>query len=290
MAPELALGGLQRWMQSVIAHPGDLKGALRAPEPSALVPPERIGEVLLPSATLAPDERIGVYHEMYLLRMREALETDYPALAHFLGARRFTALVRDYVRDHPSRSYTLNVLGGALPGWLEAGGDVPRRGFCRDLARLEWAVTEAFDAPQSERLEPGALEALGADAWGEARLVPQAALRLVDLGWNANDWLDSTKDDRHDHPKPRRRDAWVAVFRASYAVYRRELSRPAFRLLQDLASGRSVGEALAAALARRGAPGSETITRWFREWARDGLFARLERGGPGPRGRDAVTP
>jgi hypothetical protein len=82
----------------------------------------------------------------------------------------------------------------------------------------------------------------------------------------------------------------VAVFRASYAVYRRELSRPAFRLLQDLASGRSVGEALAAALARRGAPGSETITRWFREWARDGLFARLERGGPGPRGRDAVTP
>lgn len=276
MAPELALGGLQRWMQAVIAHPGRLDEALAASEPSALVPRERIGEVVLPSPTLAPEQRIGVYHEMYLLRMTEALESDYPALAHFLGSRRFTALVRDYVASHPSASYTLNVLGRALPGWLECSGDVPRRGFCRDLARLEWAVTEAFDAPESPRLGPEALAALPEAAWGEARLVPQAALRLVELRWNANEWLDSAKDERHAHPKPRRKDTWVAVFRSSYAVYRRELSRPAFRLLQDLASGLCVSEALAAALARRAAPGPETLTRWFREWAADGLFARLD--------------
>jgi hypothetical protein len=98
----------------------------------------------------------------------------------------------------------------------------------------------------------------------------------VELRWNANEWLDSTKSDDHDHPKPRRRDAWVVVFRQSYAVYRRELSLPAFRLLQDLASGCRVGEALAAALRRRGSPGPEALTRWFQEWASDGLFTSLE--------------
>lgn len=282
MAPDLALGGLQRWMQAVIAHPGGLEQALGAPEPRALVPRDRVASVLLPSATLAPEQRIGIYHEMYRLRMSDALETDYPALAHFLGPRRFAALVRDYTGAHPSSSYTLNALGRALPEWLAAKGGARLSGFCGDLARLEWAMAEAFDAPQSERLAATALEALPSAAWSEARLVPQAALRLVALRWNANAWLDSTRDDRHLHPKPRRGDSWVAVFRSGYAVDRRELARPAFRLLRDLAAGRSVGQALAAALARRGAPGPEPLTRWFREWAADGLFARLERVGVDP--------
>jgi hypothetical protein len=276
MAPELALGGLQRWMQSVIVHPGPIDEALAGPEAATLLPPERLGDVLLPSATLAPGERIGIYHGMYVLRMAEALESDYPALAHFLGEARWTALVRDYVLAHPSRSYTLNVLGASLPEWLGVADDLPRRGFCRDLARLEWAVTEAFDAPETPRLTAPELEAAPPEAWGEVRLVPSAALRLVELRWNANEWLDSAKDDKHDHPKPRRRDAWVAVFRQSYSVYRRELSRPAFRLLEDLASGRSVGEALGRARRRRGTTGPEELARWFRQWASDGLFARLE--------------
>jgi len=276
MAPELALGGLQRWMQSVIVHPGPIDEALAGSEAATLLPPERLGEVLLPSATLAPGERIGIYHGMYLMRMAEALESDYPALAHFLGEARWAALVRDYVLAHPSRSYTLNVLGRPLAEWLGEPSDFPRRGFCRDLARLEWAVTEAFDAPETPRLTAQELEAVPPEAWDEARLVPSAALRLVELRWNANEWLDSAKDDNHDHPKPRRRDAWVAVFRQSYAVYRRELSRPAFRLLQDLAAGRSVGAALVAARRRRGTPGPDALTRWFQEWASDGLFTRLE--------------
>jgi hypothetical protein len=276
MAPELALGGLQRWMQSVIVHPRSVDEALGSPEAASLVPAARLGEVLLPSATLAPAERIGIYHGMYLLRMAEALESDYPALAHFLGEERWTALVRDYVSRHPSRSYTLNVLGRALPDFLLDAADVPRRGFCHDLARLEWAVTEAFDADETTRLGEAELLAVPPEAWDGARLVPSAALRLLELGFNVNEWLDSAKDDRHEHPKPRRRGARVAVFRQNYAVYRRELSLSAFRLLSDLASGLTVGDALAAALRRRGAPGPEALTRWFRDWAADGLFARVE--------------
>ena len=276
MAPELALGGLQRWMQSVIVHPGPVDEAVASPEAASLVAPGSLGEVLLPSATLAPVERIGVYHGMYLVRMAEALESDYPALAHFLGDRRWTALVRDYVERHPSRSHTLNVLGRSLPSFVLEAPGLPRRGFCHDLARLELAVAEAFDAEETPRLGEAELLAVPAEAWDGARLVPSAPLRLLELGWNANEWLDSTKDDRHEHPRPRRRAARIAVFRQDYAVYRRELSLSAYRLLADLAAGLPVGEALAAALRRRGAPAPEALTRWFRDWAADGVFTRIE--------------
>jgi hypothetical protein len=275
--PELALGGLQRWMQSVVVHPGSTREALASREIASLVAPERLAEVLLPSARLSAAERIDIYHGMYLLRMAEALESDYPALAHFLGERRWTDLVRGYVQAHPSRSYTLNVLGRSLADWLLLVPALTHRGFCHDLARLEWAVAEAFDALETPRLSEAELAGLPPESLETARLVASAPLRLVELRWNAGEWLDSTKDDRHEHPKPRRRNAWIAVYRQGYAVYRRELSRPAFRLLSDLVSGRPVGEALAGALAPRGAPGPETLTRWFRDWAADGFFSGIGR-------------
>ena len=69
--------------------------------------------MILPSKTLTPVERVGVYQGMYLLRMIEALEGDYPAVAHFLGDEEFAELVTRYVAAHPSTSYTFNRLGDA---------------------------------------------------------------------------------------------------------------------------------------------------------------------------------
>ena len=277
MAPELALGGLQRWLQSVIVHPGGIAEALASCDAEALVPSERVDSVVIPSATLTAEERVGVYHGMYLLRMAEALEGDYPGLAQFLGRERWHGLVREYVAEHPSTSFTLNVLGRQLPDWLRAHGRLPARLFCRDLARLEWAVAESFDADEAPRLGAEAIEAVPADEWSHVRLVPSPALRLVALGSNAAEWLDNAKDERHRHPGPRRKAAFVVVFRQSYAVYRREVSHPAFRLVSDLAAGQTVGRAIAAALRRREAPGAETLWAWFRQWAADGLFTAIAR-------------
>ena len=82
---------IQRWMQEVVVHPGSIDEALAARAARAEVPPERLGEVVLPSRTLAAAERVEIYQRMYLLRMEEALGIDYPALQRFLGPRGFRA-------------------------------------------------------------------------------------------------------------------------------------------------------------------------------------------------------
>jgi hypothetical protein len=245
MAPSLALGGLQRWMQAVITHPGDVDAALASPEAASLVDPASVGDVVRPSATLAPAARVGIYQGMYLLRMQEALETDYPALAHFLGEERWRELVRDYVDAHPSRSYTLNVLGRSLAEFVRAWPGLRHAGFGHDLALLEWAVTEAFDAPGSPVLSEADLVAVPEAAWERARLVPSAALHLLALG--------------------------------HYAVHRVALTRGGFALLADLVEGRLVGEAVARALRRgRPRPTGEQVFGWFREWARAGVFQGVD--------------
>ncbi len=122
-------------MLGLVVHPGPVEEALRVAE--AEVPAGRIGDVVLPSKTLTAAERVGIYHGMYPLRMTEALQSDYPALAHYLGDDGFRDLVRGYVQAFPSRSYTLNSLGDHLPEYVKTAPGVRRPEFCHDLARLE---------------------------------------------------------------------------------------------------------------------------------------------------------
>jgi hypothetical protein len=274
MAPELALGGLQRWLQAVIVHPGSVDEALAAREAASLVPSGLTGSVVLPSARLTAPERVGVYHGMYLARMREALESDYPALARFLGPQGWERLVTAYVLVHPSRSYTLNALGRDLPGFVRTAR-VRRPAFCRDLARLEWAATEVFDAAQTPPLTAAGIAAVEPGAWTRARLLPVAALRLVALDHDAGAHLDALREGRR-RPPVRVRRCRVVVYRRGYAVIRREQTAAAFALLEDLLSGLTVGRALARALDRRDRLGPEEAFRLFRDWAGMGLFRAVE--------------
>ncbi|HKZ31970.1 MAG TPA: DNA-binding domain-containing protein [Vicinamibacteria bacterium] len=274
MAPELALGGLQHWLQAVIEAPGPVTRALASREAARLVRPGRTRDVVLPSKRLSADARVGVYQAMYLPRMLEALESDYPALAHFLGHAAWQRLVRAYVTAHPSRSYTLNELGRRLPEFV-GRARVPRPAFCRDLARLEWAVAEVFDAPETPSLVERDLAAVAPGEWERARLVPVAALRLVELDHDAGTWLDSLKHETHRHPKVARRRSLLVVYRRNYGVMRREQTPAAFALLRDLVDGQPVGRAVARALGRRAAArldGADAAFRLFREWAAMGLF------------------
>ena len=273
----LPLERLQRWMQSVVVHPGPVEQAVADHPATDEVPEDRVGDVILPTARLTPLERLEIYHAMYPLRMEEALSSDYPGLKHFLGDHAFLRLATEYVQAHPSRSFTLTPLGRHLPDYL-AQARVRKREFCRDLARLERALAEVFDAEETPALDEAAIAAVPAEAWERARLRTIPAFRLLALRYPASAYLDSLGDETHRHPDIRRHDGWVAVYRRSYVCYRHDLSRAAHDLLADLVAGRTVGEAVAAAMRRRGRGRlqADDLFRWFRQWAAAGMFARVE--------------
>jgi hypothetical protein len=279
MALEVRLPALQGWMQSVVVHPGTAAEALESDAAQAHVPASRLGEVILPSRTLTPAERVSIYHGMYLLRMEEALASDYGALKHFLGDDGFFELVRGYVQAHPSRSYTLNRLGDHLPGYVHTATGLPRREFCHDLARLELAVSQVFDAEETPCLTEAEVAAVAPEEWERARLRTVAAFRLLSFRYPVNAYLESVRNEDHDHhPRAKAKDTWVAVYRRDFAVWRHDLTRPAHDLLADLVAGKPLGEAVSAALGRGGrrAPTQDELFRWFREWVSGGVFRSVE--------------
>jgi Putative DNA-binding domain len=280
MALETPLPSLQRWMQTVVVHPGTTDEAVASRDAEQVVPPERLAEVILPSRTLTPVERVGVYHGMYLLRMHDCLASDYEALRHFLGDDAFMDLVRGYVQVHPSRSYSLNRLGDHLPEYLEAAEGIPRPGFCVDLARLERAVAQVFDEPEVPPLSESVLGSIPEEAWERARLSAIPGFRLLAFRYPVNAYLQTVRDDDHDHPKARAKNTWVAVYRRDYSVWRLDLTRPAHDLLADLHAGTSLGPAIASAVGKGGprAPHADELFKWFRQWVSGGMFGGVDLG------------
>ena len=276
MSAPVPLAEIQRWMQAVVVHPGTIEEAVQAPLGRGRSP--RVESLVRPAARLTPTERVGIYHGMYLLRMEEALASDYPALKHFLGEDRFIDLVRAYVQVYPSRSYTLNRLGDHLPEFLRNNPQLEPHGFLVDLARLELAATEVFDAEEIPALDEARLTDLQTEDWEQASLRPVAAFRMLTVRHNVHEYARSVKDETHDHPRPRRREGWLVLSRRDYAVYRLELTEEAYALLAALVAGERLGVALARGLDRagRGRAAEERLFHWFRDWMAAGLFGAVE--------------
>lgn len=274
----MKLGHLQKWMQAVVVHPGTTAEALRSPAARKHLPAKEVHSVLLPSPTLSPAERIAVYQEMYPLRMYDALAADYPGLEHFLGER-FSAFVVAYTAAHPSKGYTLNRLGDRVPAFLAKQRRFSPRLFLVDLARLELALTEAFDEREAAPLDVSAFEAIPQSKLARTRLITVPSMRLVKLDWNAGAYLDTVRGEDHNHPKPRREPSYVLVFRRKYAIYRLPVSAAAFQVLKDIAGTRSLGQVVERSLARRGVnrASPEDFARWFRQWTSEGLFSGTKR-------------
>ncbi len=276
----LPLAAFQSWMQAVLVHPDGARVALGAPEARRFVAPEDAPTVVRERGGLDAAERLQIYAGMHPLRMRDALRSDYPALAELLGERGFEKLVADYVAAHPSRSFTLARLGDHLPEFLGGWGSPRRRGLLVDVARLERLAAEVFDAEEEAVEGPAAFSAVVRTEWSLARLRPSATFRLATVRPGAVAVLDAVLDSSPAKPRAGRGRAEVVFYRKDFAVRRRVVGPFAGRFLRALSEGAPLGEALARASdARRGLrPSPGEVGAWIAEWLQLGFFARVDFG------------
>ncbi|MEA2692161.1 MAG: hypothetical protein QOJ16_1548 [Acidobacteriota bacterium] len=265
--PELDV--VQQWFQAVISHPGGVAGGLGSEEARRrlAVGPGELGTVVAPSRTLTAEERLGIYAHAYYARLLECLEDSFPVLARALGKDVFTSFAFEYLQRYPSRSYTLDRLGEDFPRFLDEtrpdgdpadpaadalgadAGSPSWPDFLIDLARLEWGIAKVFDGPGVEfqaLLQP---EDLGPERFAAARLQPVACLRLLDFRYPVNAYYTAARQlgEEEEIPLPDPAPEHLALTRADFVVRRYPLTRTQHALLQALAGGARVADAIATA-------------------------------------------
>lgn len=160
-----ALRELQRlFWEAITSAPGETRAA-----------PPLLG-VISASEQLAPLGRVSIYARMYWGRILDVLRQDFARTAELLGDERFAALARDFLAERPSRHPSIAHVGDGFADFLAARAAVVP--LAADLARLEWARSCAFAAPDAAALRLADLAGLPAEEWADLRLtlVPSATL------------------------------------------------------------------------------------------------------------------
>ena len=232
--------------------------------------------VIAPTAALDPAARLQVYRDMYVARLLEVLDEDFPATATVLGHERFHAVARRYVARHRSTHPSLRTFARDFPELLAATARAPR--FAADLARLEWARLSVFDALDAMPTRRADLAALAVDDWARLRFRLIPAYTTLTTGWAVHElWarVQANGDRGPDAawPRPRRAATVLRVWRDGYTVYQSSMDALECDALGIIADGETFDtlcERLAETL-----PPEEASTRaagLLARWLDDGIL------------------
>lgn len=262
------------------APPADALAGLQQAFGAALADPARL-------AGLAPQlkgdpARLGIYRGNLAELWRRALASAYPLLRRQLGDAAFDALARAYGRAHPAQDPDLNRFGASLADFL----DDAARPWLPDLARLEWAVHEAWYAPDVPALAGdgprSVLARLSPARFEASRAILHPSLRLHASRWTTPAlWLAAQAGDADadaDAAGPRERASHALVLRPRWQAIVRELGAAEHAALARLAHGEDFGAAFDAAfdlVGESGALDDVPIAAWLDGWIRDGVVQQI---------------
>jgi hypothetical protein len=292
----MTLAELQRRMGAIILGPLAASDGIAERTRDGRATEAEAEEFIKPNDRLTSLERLEIYNRQYWFRVLDSLYDDFPGLYAVLGEDAFDRLSRAYLADCPSRSFTMRNLGSRLAEWLgehpEYAGRNPR--LALDMARLEWAHIEAFDGPERKPVGPEDLLEPGAGL----RLTLQPHMSLLELQYPVDDLRIEVNESAKPHAtasnavgerekrsatrrflrlKPRQ--IYLAVYRSELSVWYRRLDAGEFRLLKALREGKTIGEAVEAAVQDSQLAEHElgkAVEGWFATWSELGCFCCAE--------------
>jgi putative DNA-binding protein len=223
-------------------------------------------------------ERVEIYADMYFYRLRDALKEDFGALCAVIGETGFHNLITDYLLVHPPSHFSLRWAGQHLPALLRTHVFSQRRPYLADLATLEWAILDAFDAPDAAPLDAAELARVPAERWPTLHFELTPTLRLLHLDWPVHTLWEQTQ--RREPPfEPVPQPTALRVWRQDFRVFHQPIDAAECSALTALAEGAAFADACEWMVQpgdppaeRRPASTAERTANVLRQWLADGLL------------------
>jgi hypothetical protein len=197
--------------------------------------------------TIAPADRLGIYRNNAAATLVGALRIAYPAVEKLVGAEFFEGAARIFIERHPPQTAYLNDYGAEFADFLGTFPATAELAYLPDVARLEWAVSCALNAPDVPALDPSALAGLAASEHDRVRFVPHPSVRLLslhhpaDVIWRA---VLGGDDPALAAIALTSEPLWLLVHRGSAGVAVRRLMQDEARMTAMLCSGSALVEAM----------------------------------------------
>ena len=221
--------------------------------------------------------RLQIYADAYRLRLLEALETDFVALRAALGCEEFDRIGRAYIDANPSDHYSVRYFGRHLSRFLAETEPYREQPVLADIARFEWAMTDAFDAQDADISTIADMAAVPPQDWPGLSFTLHPSLQRIELQWNASAiWHAADKEEPLPEPEQAEYPVGWMVWRQGLQIYFRSLSVDQAWMLDALREGQSFAQIC------------EGLTEWIdarhvalhaagllQQWIEDGLISEI---------------
>ena len=196
---------------------------------------------------LTAAQRIQVYRNNTFITLTEALAATYPAIVRLVDRGFFNFAAAQFISGNLPDRPCLFEYGGGFGNFLAGFAPVADYPFLPDVARLEWAVNAAWNAPTPMPLSFEAL-ARAATSAGETLRLGLDALYLSS-GWNVDAIWQANRVDARSDTTPIHQPVRLQIRRGGPGVVVEPLDPATWSLRHHLASGEPLGRAAAAAFA-----------------------------------------
>jgi hypothetical protein len=201
---------------------------------------------------LAPQARLAVHRNNVAASLTAVLADTFPVIRRLVDERFFAFAADAFIRAAPPARPCLAEYGATFPDFIAAFPPCRDFPYLPDVARLEWRLHEAAQAPQRVALAPAVLQTFAADDTARLVFAMQPALGYlesrypVDSIWRANQacTADGASVDLDAGP------VFLEIARVDGDVALRALPPAAHAFRAGLKYGATLENAADAALAR----------------------------------------
>jgi len=192
--------------------------------------------------------QVQIYQNNARETFRKTLASSYPVVERLVGNACFRGLCREYMRQYPSRSGSLQNFGANFFELLADQFEGTQYGYLPDVARLEWACEEVLADRECDSLDLQTLGDVSPAEYASQRFRFLEGVRLIGSTypilaiWRSNQPGESATVDLSNGSE------YVAVLRRDGDAVLRLISPDVYQLIQSLQTGMTLGEACGAAL------------------------------------------
>lgn len=183
------------------------------------------------------DSRLAVYRHGYRVRLRDALKSEFIGLRDMAG-KRFDILLDKYVAAHPSEHYNIRWYGAGLAAFLDYAHPWREKPQLGEMARLDWAISVAFDSSDEPSASVADLSAIAPDTWPGLQLSLQRNLHVLTCRCNIAAFRRAAdRGDKRPHLRRFEQPRQLLVWRKDTTVHYRQLEDDEWQVLSAAIQG-----------------------------------------------------
>lgn len=196
-------------------------------------------------ARIPGDVGLLAHRDNVLGGLTEALATQFPVVRAIVGDAFFGAMAQAFLRLSPPSGPVMIGHGATFASFLASFPPVQSLPYLPDVARLEYAMHEAYHAADQEALDVKALARCRADDLARLTLCFHPSVRLVaseypvDLIWRYNQLATEPSEPFVLPDRP----AFPLIARPGDVVEMTALSEPGFAFLSTMIAGEDLSVA-----------------------------------------------